>query len=75
MHKIKYGELENMLGYYNRSGLKFPIATRAINKYRRFRQQNKPYHPAAFFALDITLSGLKVLPVAVAFVVIYSQVS
>ncbi len=64
-----------MLGYYNRSGWKLPIATRVINKYRRFRQQNKPYHPAAFFALDTMLGGLKVLPVAVAFVIIYSQVS
>ena len=75
MHKKDYGVLENMMGYYTRSGSKFPFATRAVNRYRRFRQQNKPYYPAVFFVLDITLSGLKVLPVAVAFVIIYSQIS
>ena len=75
MHKKDYGELKNMLGYYNRSGSKFPFATRVVNKYRRFRQQNMPYHPAVFFVLDITLSGLKLLPVAAAFMIIYSQIS
>jgi len=64
-----------MLGYYTRSGWKLPIATRIVNKYRRFRQQNKPYHPTAFFAFETALAGLKVLPVAIAFVIIYSQVS
>jgi len=64
-----------MLGYYNRSGWKLPIATRIANKYRRFRQQNRAYHPTAFFAFEAVLSGLKVLPVAIAFVIIYSQVS
>jgi hypothetical protein len=64
-----------MLGYYNRSGWKLPFATRIVNKYRRFRHQNRPYHPTAFFALDAVLAMLKVLPVAVAFVIIYSQVS
>ena len=64
-----------MLGYYNGSGKKPQFATRLLNKYRRFRQQNKPYYPSIFFALDAALIGLKVMPVAIAFIVIYIQVS
>jgi len=64
-----------MLGYYNASKKKLQFATRLVNKYRRFRQQYKPYHPSAFFALDAIVSGLKVMPVAIAFIIIYTQVS
>jgi hypothetical protein len=69
------GELGKiMLGYYHRTGWKLPVATRILNKYRRFRQQNQAYHPTAFFALDAMVAGLKILPVVIAFMLIYSQV-